>query len=124
MADTMELLTRRATLAPATADPEARTVEVKLFSEEPLHDLNAALPLGKHGVLDGFGVKLARQDAAVCPFSAFLHGFPFSFSLRAQSAFQRLGDGNPDEFGARHRSEPAFAGRVDSVEHVLWEPDR
>ena len=28
MADTMQLLTRRATLAPATADPEARTVEV------------------------------------------------------------------------------------------------
>jgi len=28
MADTIELLTRRATLAPATADTEARTVEV------------------------------------------------------------------------------------------------
>ena len=36
MSDTLELLTRRADLAPATADPETRTVEVVWSTGAPV----------------------------------------------------------------------------------------
>jgi predicted RecA/RadA family phage recombinase len=44
MADTLELLTRRATLAPATADPEARTVEVVWSTGAPVRRRDMAGP--------------------------------------------------------------------------------
>lgn len=75
MADTMELLTRRATLAPATADPEGRTVEVVWSTGAPVRRRDMAghyierLSLAPEAVdlsrLQGASVLDAHRQTAV-----------------------------------------------------------
>ena len=75
MADTMELLARRATLAPATADPEARTVEVVWSTGAPVRRRDMAgqyierLSLAPEAVdltrLEGASVLDAHRQTAV-----------------------------------------------------------
>ncbi len=64
MADTMELLTRRATLAPATADPEARTVEVVWSTGAPVRRRDMAGPYIERLSLDPQAVDLSRLEGA------------------------------------------------------------
>jgi len=64
MADTLELLTRRATLAPATADPEARTVEVVWSTGAPVRRRDMAGPYIERLSLDPQAVDLSRLEGA------------------------------------------------------------
>ncbi|NYS26706.1 Mu-like prophage major head subunit gpT family protein [Rhodobacteraceae bacterium 2376] len=64
MADTMELLTRRATLAPATADPEARTVEVVWSTGAPVRRRDMAGQYIERLSLDPQAVDLSRLEGA------------------------------------------------------------
>lgn len=64
MADTMELLTRRATLAPATADPEARTVEVVWSTGAPVRRRDMAGQYVERLSLDPQAVDLSRLEGA------------------------------------------------------------
>ncbi|SHF16575.1 Mu-like prophage major head subunit gpT [Ruegeria intermedia] len=64
MADTMELLTRRATLAPATADPEARTVEVVWSTGAPVRRRDMAGPYIERLSLAPDAVDLSRLEGA------------------------------------------------------------
>ena len=75
MADTLELLTRRAALAPATADPEARTVEVIWSTGAPVRRRDMAgqyierLSLTRKALdmshLEGASVLDAHRQSAV-----------------------------------------------------------
>ena len=64
MADTMELLTRRATLAPATADPEARTVEVVWSTGAPVRRRDMAGQYIERLSLAPEAVNLSRLEGA------------------------------------------------------------
>jgi phage head maturation protease len=64
MADTMELLTRRATLAPATADPEARTVEVVWSTGAPVRRRDMAGQYIERLSLAPEAVDLSRLEGA------------------------------------------------------------
>lgn len=64
MADTMELLTRRATLAPATADPEARTVEVIWSTGAPVRRRDMAGQYIERLSLAPEAVDLSRLEGA------------------------------------------------------------
>jgi phage head maturation protease len=64
MADTLELLTRRATLAPATADPEARTVEVVWSTGAPVRRRDMAGPYIERLSLAPEAVDLSRLEGA------------------------------------------------------------
>lgn len=64
MADMMELLTRRATLAPATADPEARTVEVVWSTGAPVRRRDMAGQYIERLSLDPKAVDLSRLEGA------------------------------------------------------------
>ncbi|MDQ7776128.1 prohead protease/major capsid protein fusion protein [Paracoccus aminovorans] len=64
MADTMELLTRRATLAPATADPDARTVEVVWSTGAPVRRRDMAGPYIERLSLAPEAVDLSRLEGA------------------------------------------------------------
>lgn len=64
MADTMELLTRRATLAPATADPEARTVEVVWSTGAPVRRRDIAGQYIERLSLAPEAVDLSRLEGA------------------------------------------------------------
>jgi len=64
MADTMELLTRRAMLAPATADPEARTVEVVWSTGAPVRRRDMAGPYIERLSLAPEAVDLSRLEGA------------------------------------------------------------
>lgn len=64
MADIMELLTRRATLAPATADPDARTVEVVWSTGAPVRRRNLAGEYVERLSLDPKAVNLSRIEGA------------------------------------------------------------
>lgn len=64
MADTMEMLTRRATLAPATADPEARTVEVIWSTGAPVRRRDMAGQYIERLSLDPQAVDLSRLQGA------------------------------------------------------------
>ncbi|HVL18479.1 MAG TPA: prohead protease/major capsid protein fusion protein [Gemmatimonadales bacterium] len=64
MADTLDLLTRRATLAPATADPEARTVEVIWSSGAPVRRRDMAGQYIERLSLTPEAVDLSRLEGA------------------------------------------------------------
>jgi phage head maturation protease len=64
MADIMELLTRRATLAPATADADARTVEVVWSTGAPVRRRDMAGPYIERLSLDQQAVDLSRLEGA------------------------------------------------------------
>ena len=64
MADTMELLTRRATLAPATADPQARTVEVVWSTGAPVRRRDMAGQYIERLSLAPESVDLSRLEGA------------------------------------------------------------
>lgn len=64
MADTMELLTRRATLAPATADQEARTVEVVWSTGAPVRRRDMAGQYIERLSLAPEAVDLSRLEGA------------------------------------------------------------
>ncbi len=64
MADTMELLTRRSTLAPATVDAEARTVEVVWSTGAPVRRRDMAGPYIERLSLDPQAVDLSRLEGA------------------------------------------------------------
>ncbi|SLN77841.1 hypothetical protein ROA7023_04533 [Roseisalinus antarcticus] len=64
MADTMELLTRRATLAPATADAEARTVDVVWSTGAPVRRRDIEGQYIERLSLDPQAVDLARLEGA------------------------------------------------------------
>lgn len=64
MADTMELLTRRATLAPATADPKARTVEVVWSTGAPVRRRDMAGQYIERLSLAPEAVDLSRLEGA------------------------------------------------------------
>jgi phage head maturation protease len=64
MADTVELLTRRATLAPATADPEARTVEVVWSTGAAVHRRDMAGQYIERLSLAPDAVDLSRLEGA------------------------------------------------------------
>jgi hypothetical protein len=64
MADVMELLTRRATLAPATADPEARTVEVVWSTGAPVRRRDMAGQYIERLSLAAEAVDLSRLEGA------------------------------------------------------------
>lgn len=64
MADIMELLTRRATLAPASADAEARTVEVVWSTGAPVRRRDMAGPYIERLSLDPQAVDLSRLEGA------------------------------------------------------------
>ncbi len=64
MADTMELLTRRATLAPATADPETRTVEVVWSTGAPVRRRDMAGQYIERLSLAPEAVDLSRLEGA------------------------------------------------------------
>jgi phage head maturation protease len=64
MADTMDLLTRRATLAPATADPEARTVEVVWSTGAPVRRRDMAGQYIERLSLAPEAVDLSRLEGA------------------------------------------------------------
>ena len=64
MADTLELLTRRATLAPATADPEARTVEVVWSTGAPVRRRDMAGQYVERLSLAPEAVDLSRLEGA------------------------------------------------------------
>ncbi|ROT99340.1 prohead protease/major capsid protein fusion protein [Histidinibacterium lentulum] len=64
MAETMELLTRRATLAPATADPEARTVEVVWSTGAPVRRRDMAGQYIERLSLEPEAVDLSRLGGA------------------------------------------------------------
>ncbi len=64
MAETMELLTRRATIAPSTADPEARTVEVIWSTGAPVRRRDMAGPYIERLSLDPQAVDLSRLEGA------------------------------------------------------------
>ena len=64
MADAMELLTRRATLAPATADPDARTVEVVWSTGAPVRRRDMAGQYIERLSLDPQAVDLSRLEGA------------------------------------------------------------
>lgn len=64
MADTMELLTRRATLAPATADPDARTVEVVWSTGSPVRRRDMAGQYIERLSLAPEAVDLSRLEGA------------------------------------------------------------
>lgn len=64
MADTLELLTRRATLAPATADPEARTVEVVWSTGAPVRRRDMAGQYIERLSLAPEAVDLSRLEGA------------------------------------------------------------
>ena len=62
--DNVCLLTRRATLAPATADPEARTVEVVWSTGAPVRRRDMAGPYIERLSLDPQAVDLSRLEGA------------------------------------------------------------
>jgi phage head maturation protease len=64
MADAVELLTRRATLAPATADPEARTVEVIWSTGAPVRRRDMAGQYTERLSLSPEAVDLSRLEGA------------------------------------------------------------
>ena len=64
MADTLELLTRRTTLAPATADAEARTVEVVWSTGAPVRRRDMAGPYIERLSLAPEAVDLSRLEGA------------------------------------------------------------
>ncbi|MCT4334378.1 Mu-like prophage major head subunit gpT family protein [Paracoccus sp. YLB-12] len=64
MADTVELLTRRATLAPATVDPEARTVEVVWSTGAPVRRRDMAGQYIERLSLAPEAVDLSRLEGA------------------------------------------------------------
>ena len=64
MADTMDLLTRRATLAPATADPGARTVEVVWSTGAPVRRRDMAGQYIERLSLAPVAVDLSRLEGA------------------------------------------------------------
>lgn len=64
MADTLDLLTRRATLAPATADPEARTVEVVWSTGAPVRRRDMAGQYIERLSLAPEAVDLSRLEGA------------------------------------------------------------
>ncbi|WP_372922036.1 HK97 family phage prohead protease, partial [Roseovarius sp.] len=64
MADTIELLTRRATLAPSTADAEARTVEVIWSTGSPVRRRDMAGQYIERLSLDPQAVDLSRLEGA------------------------------------------------------------
>ncbi|NAZ38318.1 HK97 family phage prohead protease, partial [Rubellimicrobium sp. CFH 75288] len=64
MTDALELLTRRATLAPATADPEARTVEVVWSTGAPVRRRDMAGQYIERLSLDPQAVDLSRLEGA------------------------------------------------------------
>jgi phage head maturation protease len=64
MADTLELLTRRAALAPATADPEARPVEVVWSTGAPVRRRDMAGPYIERLSLAPEAVDLSRLEGA------------------------------------------------------------
>ncbi|RBI82660.1 peptidase U35 [Rhodosalinus halophilus] len=64
MADTVELLTRRATLAPATTDPEARTVEVVWSTGAPVRRRDMAGQYIERLSLAPEAVDLSRLEGA------------------------------------------------------------
>ena len=64
MADTMELLTRRATLAPATADTDARTVEVIWSTGASVRRWDMAGPYIERLSLTPEAVDLSRLESA------------------------------------------------------------
>ncbi len=64
MADTMGLLTRRATLAPATTDPEARTVEVVWSTGAPVRRRDMAGQYVERLSLSPEAVDLSRLEGA------------------------------------------------------------
>ncbi|WP_136646473.1 prohead protease/major capsid protein fusion protein [Tabrizicola sp. YIM 78059] len=64
MTDALELLTRRATLAPATADPEARTVEVIWSTGAPVRRRDMAGQYIERLSLDPQAVDLSRLEGA------------------------------------------------------------
>jgi len=64
MADTVELLARRATLTPATADPEARTVEVVWSTGAPVRRRDMAGQYVERLSLDPHAVDLSRLEGA------------------------------------------------------------
>jgi len=64
MAETMELLTRRATLAPTTADPEARTVEVVWSTGAPVRRRDIAGQYIERLSLAPEAVDLSRLEGA------------------------------------------------------------
>lgn len=64
MAETMELLTRRAKLAPATADPDARTVDVVWSTGAPVRRRDMAGPYIERLSLDPQAVDLSRLEGA------------------------------------------------------------
>ena len=64
MADTIEMLTRRATLAPATADPEARTVEVIWSTGAPVRRRDMAGQYIERLSLAPEAVDLSRLEGA------------------------------------------------------------
>ncbi|WP_394228083.1 prohead protease/major capsid protein fusion protein [Paracoccus marcusii] len=64
MTDTHDLLTRRATLAPATADAEARTVEVVWSTGAPVRRRDMAGQYIKRLSLDPQAVDLSRLEGA------------------------------------------------------------
>ena len=64
MADTMELLARRATLAPASADAEARTVEVVWSTGAPVRRRDMGGPYIERLSLAPEAVDLSRLEGA------------------------------------------------------------
>jgi hypothetical protein len=64
MSDTLELLTRRADLAPATADPETRTVEVVWSTGAPVRRRDMAGEYIERLSLDPEAVDLSRLEGA------------------------------------------------------------
>lgn len=64
MAETLELLTRRADLAPATADREARTVEVIWSTGAPVRRRDMAGEYIERLRLDAAAVDLSRLKGA------------------------------------------------------------
>lgn len=64
MADTLELLARRAALAPATADPEARTVEVIWSTGAPVRRRDMAGQYTERLSLSPEAVDLSRLEGA------------------------------------------------------------